>query len=163
MRLFGYDGTYVYNHYADILNKNGNFDVFKGLPIYSYPQFYNLMDCSLVPLEENNFNKYKSELKLIEAGFFKKAVIVSNVHPYKKVINKDNCLTVNNSTDWSRHCQRLIDNPSQAKDLGEALHESVKQYSIDIVNKKRYKFYQDVLKNLNINSRILSCGMEILN
>ena len=163
MRLFGYDGTYVYDHYAKILEGNGNFDVFKGLPIYSYPQFYNLMDCSLVPLENNNFNRYKSELKLIEAGFFKKAVIVSNVHPYKKVINKENCLTVINSVDWSRHAQSLIDNPNQAKDLGEALYESVKHYNIDIVNKKRYNFYKDVLKNVNISGRILTGGMEILN
>jgi glycosyltransferase involved in cell wall biosynthesis len=166
LRLFGFDGTSVYTKYADVLSDNcrsKNFDIYKGRPIFTYPQFYNLMDCSLVPLEANRFNRYKSELKLIEAGFFKKAVIVSNVDPYRRLINGKNCLKVETSSDWFKHCKRLIENRSLATDLGEALYESVQKYSIDIVNKKRYKFYQDVCKKLNINSGLRLSRVEILN
>jgi glycosyltransferase involved in cell wall biosynthesis len=117
----------------------------------------------LVPLEANRFNRYKSELKMIEAGFFKKAVIVSNVDPYRRLITSKNCLKVESQSDWFKHCKRLIENRSLATDLGEALYESVQKYSIDIVNKKRYKFYQDVCKKLNINSGLRLSRVEILN
>lgn len=167
LRLFGYDGTFVYNEYASILSdgdpKNPNFSIYKGMDIFAYPHFYNLMDCSLVPLTDNRFNRFKSELKMIEAGFFKKAVIVSNVKPYTNVINKDNCLIVNDRKDWSKYCQTLIENPELAKELGENLFKSVQEYSIDNVNKKRFQFYSDVHKKHNINSSIGACRLEVVN
>ena len=154
IRLFGYDQTSVYNEYADILsdNRKGNFSVYKGAEIWQYPQFYNYMDCSLVPLLGTSFNSMKSELKMIEAGFFSKAVIVSNVEPYSNIIKDGkNCLAVNHRSDWSKHCKTLLNNRSLAEDLGKQLNQDVQRYSIANVNKNRYKFYRNVLKNRHIN------------
>jgi hypothetical protein len=166
LRLFGFDGSPIYTYYADVLsdkNTNPNFELFKGLPIWAYPQFYNRMDCSLIPLEANRFNMFKSELKMIEAGFFKKAVIVSNVHPYKILINKKNCLAVDTPSDWVKHCRALLESKQLAVDLGENLYQSVQKYNIEEINKKRYKFYQDVHKKLNINSGFRVSRLEVLN
>ena len=52
-------------------------------PITSYASNYNLFDISLAPLEENLFNKVKSQLKVIEAGFHKKAIIAQDFGPYQ--------------------------------------------------------------------------------
>lgn len=165
LRLFGYDMSEVYNHYAAILSDNGrktsHFDWIEKADIWNYPKFYNLMDVSLVPLVDNKFNGLKSELKLIEAGFFKRAVVVSNVHPYKDLIkHKVNAMVVNKPADWFKHCKYLIQNPSAIKDLGEALYETVQPYHIDTVNEKRYKFYQDVLKDKHSNSSLRHSGVQ---
>lgn len=165
MRLFGWDGSDPYKRYAGILSNYNNspLEVIQGLPVLQYHQFYHLMDCSLVPLVDNRFNSYKSELKMIEAGFFKKAVIVSNVKPYLDLITKDNCLKVDSKVDWYNNCKRLIDNPQLGKDLGEALYQSVQKYSLENVNKSRYQFYCDVhQRHNNLCARRIS-RLEILN
>jgi len=157
-RLMGYDGSDVYNHYADVMSDGGRlagekFDWAEKADIWHYPQFYNFMDVSLVPLVDNKFNNLKSELKLIEAGFFKRAVIVSNVEPYKRLIrHKENAMVVNKPADWYRNAKYLLDNPSAIHDLGEALYETVQPYSIEAVSEKRMKFYEDVLKERYTNS-----------
>jgi len=159
-RLMGVDGTDVYNHYADILSDDGRlagtrFDWVPKANIWSYMSFYNYLDVSLVPLVDNKFNRLKSELKLIEAGFFKKGVIVSNVEPYRSLLrHKENCFVVNKPQDWVKGCKWYLDNPEAVRETGEALWETVQPYSIDRVNEKRLKFYRDVLKKRNTNSSI---------
>jgi glycosyltransferase involved in cell wall biosynthesis len=148
LRLFGYNSTDIYQYYARILSdekRSANFSLYKGADIWNYPQFYNHLDCSLVPLEANRFNSRKSELKLIEAGHFKKAVIVSNVVPYSKLIrHKKNCLAVNHKQDWFDNAKLLLDNKNLSADLGEQLYEDTRSYSMDRVNKKRFKIYEQL-------------------
>lgn len=159
LRLMGVDGSEIYNEYSAILSDGGKlapekFDWIEKADIWNYPRFYNYFDVSLVPLVNNKFNSLKSELKLIEAGFFKKAVVVDNVHPYKDLLkHKENAMVVNKPKEWVKHCKYLLDNRSAITELGEALFETVQPYGIDEVNKKRYKFYSDVLEKRNINSR----------
>ena len=165
-RLFGYNGTEIYKFYAGILSGGDigdNFGLFKGADIFTYPQFYNYMDCSLVPLEDNRFNRLKSELKLIEAGAFSKAVIVSGVEPYTNVITKKNCLVANSKADWIKHCKTLIDNPQLGIDLGGQLHEDTKIFDISEVNKERYKFYKDVQQKHNTSRSHELSGMVSVN
>jgi len=151
IRLFGWNGTDIYNHYARVLsdnNRSGNFSLYKGADIWNYPKFYNMMDCSLVPLEDNRFNSMKSELKMVEAAHFSKAVIVSDVDPYSDVIkHKVNCLAVRRPDEWTKYCRMLLDNPNLAADLGAELNRTMKPFTMDVVNVKRYQFYTDVLKN----------------
>jgi glycosyltransferase involved in cell wall biosynthesis len=51
-------------------------------PVTSYASNYRLFDVSLAPIKNHIFNRVKSQLKVIEAGFYKKAIIASNVGPY---------------------------------------------------------------------------------
>lgn len=149
-RLFGYNGTDIYNHYASILSAGGNFSNFKGADIWTFPQFYNMMDVSIVPLEGNKFNSMKSELKLLEAGAFSKAVIVSNVEPYRGLIRHGhNCLAANSKADWVNYVKTLNKNHNIARDLGAQLKEDTKQYDISIVNKNRYNFLNHVHEKHN--------------
>ena len=48
-------------------------------PITTYASNYNNFDISIAPLKEHIFNRVKSQLKVIEAGFHKKALIVAGL------------------------------------------------------------------------------------
>lgn len=117
-----------------------------GLDTFNYAKLYDLIDVSLVPLHETMFSSCKSELKLIEAGFKKKACIVSNIRPYAGIATDENSLLVNpnrNDIDWFVSMRKLIKNPEMIKDLGEALYETVKsKYDIRNVNVERRQIFQ---------------------
>jgi len=153
--LFGYVAGTVHQNFADIFTDYGRIKepvtLFpprtvlhqEGSP--SYAQFYNIFDVALVPLADTKFNASKSELKVIEAGFHKKAAIVSDVYPYKYVCTKDNCLLARKQKDWFRHMKFLIKNPNAAKDYGEKLYESVQPYDIRNITPLRAEFYKSIL------------------
>lgn len=117
-----------------------------GKSVFEYATLYNQTDVSLVPLVENSFNSYKSQIKIIEAGWFKNAVIVSNVCPYTIDCNKSNSMLVSPSKrneGWGVAMKSLILNPNKGKDLAESLHELVKEkYTMDKVNVTRNELYK---------------------
>ena len=128
-------------------------------PVNSYAKNYSKFDISLAPIKNHIFNRMKSQLKVIEAGFYKKAIIASNVGPYtidlKHALDKGNftdgnALLVNesnNHSDWAKHIKKLVDNPNFIADLGERLYETVKdKYSLDTVTKERASFYKSLIK-----------------
>ena len=51
-------------------------------PVTSYAKNYSKFDVSLAPIKDTMFNRMKSQLKIIEAGFYKKALIASDIGPY---------------------------------------------------------------------------------
>lgn len=127
-------------------------------PVQSYAKNYSKFDVSLAPIKNHLFNRVKSQLKVIEAGFYKKAIIASNVGPYtidlKHSLNQGqfvdgNALLVDegrNNSDWFKYVKKLIDNPSWAADLGERLYETVKdKYDLNVVTKNRAEFYKSIV------------------
>lgn len=135
-------------------------------PISSYASNYNLFDISLAPLEENTFNKVKSQLKVIEAGFHKKAIVAQNFGPYqidlksayeKPASKKDqpkfhadaNAYLVDsnrNHKQWYQHLKRLITNPEQIELLANNLHETVSNtYSLEKISEDRRNFYKSLV------------------
>lgn len=130
-------------------------------PISSYAKGYNNFDISLSPLVDNTFNLYKSQLKIIEAGFHKKAIIAQNYGPYtldlinydydnKTSSKKGNSLLVDtkkNHKQWVKHAKFLVNNPNLIEDIGENLYESViNAYDLNIVTKKRAEIYKNLIK-----------------
>jgi hypothetical protein len=64
------------------LKKNKDIEEF-GLNILTHTLVnYSKFDISLAPIKNHIFNRVKSQLKVIEAGFYKKALIASEVGPY---------------------------------------------------------------------------------
>ena len=129
-------------------------------PINTYATNYNLFDISIAPLEENIFNKVKSQLKVIEAGFHKKALIAQDFGPYQidlinaiekgGVLNENgNALLVDsnkNHKQWYQHIKRLIKNPELVEQLSNNLYDTVSdKYSIEAVTKLRYNWYKELL------------------
>ena len=127
-------------------------------PVQSYAKNYSKFDVSLAPIKNHMFNRMKSQLKVIESGFYKKALIASNYGPY--TIDLKHCLKngelvdgnallvdeVRNHSDWAKYMEKLIKNPNMAKDMGERLYETVKdKYDLNIVTKDRAEFYKSIL------------------
>jgi glycosyltransferase involved in cell wall biosynthesis len=130
-------------------------------PIGRYASNYNLFDVSLAPLVPSEFNANKSQLKAIEAGFHKKALIASETLPYTidlvnavefggKINDKGNALLVSpskNHKQWSQHMKRLIENPNMIEDLGNKLYETVKDtYNLKNVCANRIEFFKSIIK-----------------
>lgn len=127
--------------------------------INKYGLNYNYFDVSLAPLIESEFNNHKSQLKVIEAGFHKKAIIASETNPYTidlvsavnegKFNDKGNALLVGtkkNHKDWTKHMKRLLDNPNMVEDLGNRLYETVKtKYSLKKVSEDRIEFFKSII------------------
>jgi len=128
-------------------------------PVDSYARNYSNFDISLAPIKNHIFNRMKSQLKVIEAGFYKKAIIASNVGPYTidlKHAMKNGEFTdgnallvdeVKNHSDWAKCIKKLVENPNMITDLGERLYETVSQrYDLNIVTKTRAEFYKSLIK-----------------
>jgi glycosyltransferase involved in cell wall biosynthesis len=128
-------------------------------PVTSYAGNYKWFDVSLAPIKNHIFNRVKSQLKVIEAGFHKKAIIASNIGPYTIDLKHSlkngefvdgNALLVDevkNHSDWSKYMKKLIDNPNWAYDLGQRLYETVKDtYDLNKVTKDRAELYKSLIK-----------------
>ena len=128
-------------------------------PVTSYAMNYSKFDISLAPIKNHIFNRMKSQLKVIEAGFYKKAIIASEVGPYTidlKHCLKDgmfvdgNAMLVQenrNHGDWSKFIKKLVTNPNLITDMGERLYETVKDtYDLRVVTKTRAEFYKSLIK-----------------
>jgi hypothetical protein len=114
-----------------------------------------MFDVSLAPLKDTLFNRLKSQLKVIEAGFYKKALIASNIGPYtidlKHSLDKGNFIDGNallvdkhrNKSDWAKYMKKLIQNPNFVTDLGERLYETVNgKYDLKSATELRREIYK---------------------
>jgi len=131
------------------------------LDINKYATNYNYFDISLAPIVNTEFNHNKSQLKVIEAGFHKKAIIASAENPYTidlvsgyengNFTENGNGLLVQSSKNhkqWYQHMKRLVENPNMINDLGNRLYETVKdKYSLSTVSKNRVEFFKSIIKN----------------
>ena len=82
-------------------------DIVKG----EFGQIYKDIDILLVPLNNTTFNRCKSELKFIEAGFTNTAIMASNVIPYSNFgTNNSDCILVKEPTPqcWAKEIKKLL-------------------------------------------------------
>jgi glycosyltransferase involved in cell wall biosynthesis len=127
-------------------------------PVQSYAKNYSKFDISLAPIKNHMFNRMKSQLKVIEAGFYKKAIIASDLGPYtidlKHCLKNGNFVDGNallvdenrNHSDWAKFIEKLVKNPNMIKDMGERLYETVKdKYDLAVVTKQRAEFYKSIV------------------
>jgi len=125
-------------------------------PINNYASNYNLFDISLAPLEDNTFNKMKSQLKVIESGMFRKPIIAQDFGPYQlDIVNafeKGGIINENgngflvkhtsNHKDWFRYVKLLIENPELIEKMGNNLYDTVSdKFSLDSVTTERRNYY----------------------
>lgn len=128
--------------------------------INKYATHYENVDVLLAPLKENEFNRMKSQLKTIEAGFTNTALIAQDFGAYTidstpmiefggKINENGNCLLVKsnkNHKDWVKYINKLAADPEMVKKLQYNLHNYVKdKYSIDAVCKERVEFYKNIV------------------
>ncbi len=171
--IFNNDGKYVTDmKYREFLINSDNFDndntygyreehlnnFFQRRhtkPILVYGTMYNEADVALAPLKNNHsFNRYKSQLKLIEAGAHKMPLIASKYGPYDMICDdlegkidgkQKGWLIDENKSNWYEKMKWYVNNKNAIIDHGLANHEHfLKNYEMEVVNKKRANLYKFV-------------------
>ena len=127
--------------------------------INEYATHYKNVDVLLAPLKETDFNKMKSELKEIECGFTKTALIAENYGPYTlnltpllefggKINKNGTALLVDpnkDHKDWKKYINKLSENRELVGLLQNNINSLVKdKYSLEQVCKLRVDFYKDI-------------------
>lgn len=130
--------------------------------INHYYEHYNTVDVLLVPLESNEFNLVKSQLKAIECCFSHTAIIASNVGPYTldltnyiekggNINPKGNALLVEEGKDhkmWAKYIEKLVNNPEMVKALQDNIYNDLHdKYSLQTVTAKRKDVYEKLYNN----------------
>lgn len=128
---------------------------------FKYMEHYNELDVLLVPLQDNDFNSCKSELKFVEAGMMNVAVVASNFGPYTigskslfekgGVVNEEgNCVLIDNKKahkDWCKTIEKLVKNPEYIAKLKENMHKHIlENYDINKVTAVRADWYKQINK-----------------
>ena len=127
-------------HYKRIESK----DIMKG----EFGKIYEDIDVLLVPLTNNKFNRCKSELKFIEAGFTNTAVISSKVIPYSNFgVNEEDCLFVKEATPqaWAKAIKKILRDKDLLKKIKDINSLRVKySRNLEDITEKRYKFFSEI-------------------
>lgn len=147
-----YEGDYTWNKYEEIFTSNfiigdDNYGRINTADVNSYAQAYNLMDIGLIPLKDTNFNRSKSNLKMLEMGAFGLPVIVSDVEPYQELSEHGNNCLVAGKREWYKSMRKLIDNPELRKDLGSQLKEDVIEFRNEVFWREvRTQVYENLIR-----------------
>lgn len=83
------------------------------------------LDIAIAPLEDNHFNRCKSNLRLLEYGAMGWPVVCSDVYPYRT--DHPPVIRCSDTQAWIDALEKLIAEPALRQDLGRQLHEWVDQ------------------------------------
>lgn len=137
-----------------------NADVYMGnyvrrwtLPLTRYGEHYNYCDVCLAPLAENTFNEVKSELKIIEAGLTRKALIAQDYGIYRELINNGQngilIPTKKNLRGWYEAIKKVINDKELRESMANNLYEFViDKYTLKAVTNTRVDFYRQVYEKM---------------
>lgn len=83
-----------------------------------YPRFarwlreFSSFDLGIAPLNDDNFNRMKSDIKVIDYAAIKIPTLCSNVPAYETLIKEEVCFWTNNTIeDWEAALKELIETP----------------------------------------------------
>ncbi len=128
-----------------------NWDIFQALPTHMYGVMYANIDISIAPLQSNDFNDSKSEIKVAECGRYKVPLIASNVGCYDETIvdGVTGYLIDPDApkTEWVKKLTYMCKNPNKVREMGENLHAITEKYfNINNVVHNRLDLYEQVLR-----------------
>lgn len=123
-------------------NTEGRFLRLPACDVRGFMNMYDFCDLMIAPLKDTEFNRCKSNLKIVEAGAKCKLIICSDVEPYRHdgvpvVHDRDK------KKKWYELIRHYILNRDELKKDSAALHERVmSQYQLEQnINHKRREAY----------------------
>lgn len=134
------------------------------LPLTQYGRHYDYCDVCLAPIDGvdryrtdkgqiinrvNYFNEVKSELKIIEAGMKRKALIAQDFGIYKELLKdgETGILIKDNKDGWYKAMKKVIQDPRYRQMLADNLHEFVREkYDLKNVTAQRVEIYKKLIK-----------------
>lgn len=118
------------------------------LPIDQYYQAYKHADVCLVPLLNTQFNRSKSNLKLLEAANLGLPVIASAVHPY---LEFPGVKYARNSNDWVHWVKKFLKSRKARRECGEEIAEhAMKHFNFEKINIVRKQILEHVASKQKI-------------
>jgi len=103
-----------------------NWDVYQALPSSDYGIMYSNIDIAIAPLQNNEFNDSKSDIKVAECGRYKVPLVATDVGCYSDtIINGQTGYLIPPDAppqEWTRVLTSLIKNPKKVREMGENLH-----------------------------------------
>lgn len=124
----------------NIMKTAPNYETRPGLPLDKYMDHYNHADVCLAPLENNEFNTYKSNLKIIEAGSMGVPILCSDMYPFLEdaEMNGIGIFLCKHPEDWYETTLSLFYNQKFASEVGKNLYDYVcKKYNLLKINELR--------------------------
>lgn len=126
----------VYFYTAGLMHA---YKLIQALPIVDYYKSYSEADICLIPLFSSMFNRYKSNLKVLEAANMGLPCIVSNVDPYLELP----VLYASNPNQWVKHIKRLAGSKKAQKEEGGKLKEFCDiHFNFEKINKERKQVFE---------------------
>lgn len=115
--------------------------VIESLKVHEYYKAYAFCDISLIPLVNNEFNKCKSNLKILEAANIGSPCIVSRVHPYldfpDHIVNY-----VDSHSPWYYQINKLLRDEGLRRAQGFALQAYVdRNFNFEKINIERKQIF----------------------
>ena len=101
-------------------------------------------DIALIPRGNHEFNKAKSNLKILEMTAFKVPCIVSPMDEYKEFIEKGLVLKAENNKEWLERIEKLEDAKLRQELAEKCYHYVFENYNIA----KNYKLWEKAYKSL---------------
>ena len=127
-----------------------NWNIHYALPPHLYGQFFSNMDVALAPLEPNEFNDSKSEIKVAECGRYKVPLVASNVGSYDEwIVDGETGFLIDPTkgrTEWVRILSRVGKDPKLVQRMGENLHKITEEnFDMNKMVGQRLELYRELM------------------
>lgn len=120
----------------------------------SYGSVLNEADIVIAPLDDNLFNRCKSNLKQVECWSRKLPIVCTDIPPYNiDGKNMENCVLIppvlNSYKHWQKQMKKLVLDAELRTKLGEQLFVDFgEKYNLKTVTQKRVEFYKSICNPL---------------
>lgn len=129
-----------------------NWNIHYALPPDQYGIFFANMDLSIAPLQMNDFNDSKSDIKVAETACYRIPLIASNVGCYEDtIINGETGFLIDPDapkSEWVRVLALLVRNRELRERIGNNLYEVGKEFfDLNKVVGQRLEIYEHCFEN----------------
>ena len=130
--------------------RDGSVEVHGWVKTDAYPFKSAILDAdiSLIPLQDTEFNRCKSNIKWVEQSALLVPSVTSLVSPYKEWYNGTNGAFIkdNDPQGWIQAIEFLINNPEERTKMAKAARQTVEEnFNIDNECIRWYNAYQEIL------------------
>ena len=145
----------VWDNYQKILlhgfKGEKNWYVHPALPTHMYGLIFAHIDIAIAPLQMNDFNDSKSEIKVAECGRYSVPLIASNVGCYDEtIVNGKTGYLIDPKapkSEWVKVLTKVIRDKKHRDSLGHNLHQVTEEFfDLNKVVSKRLDLYRDTFK-----------------
>lgn len=130
-----------------------NYQIHYALPPTEYGKYLANMDIAIAPLEWNEFNDSKSDIKVAECSRYAVPLVASNVGCYDEtIINGETGYLLDPDapkSEWTKVLSKLVKDKNHRQELGKNLQDRTKDlYDGRKQAHARYDLYMQAMKDL---------------